>query len=130
MLKPLLNRKVVYEKDEQDEEFDNEGTRKRKRFDKKKKGAVEGDPAEKPEFDMFEAQDAGKGEQFMAVRPYEGAIKEPASRIFDPKINSSQIRRTTRPRPTLRSRWSTCTDTAAKTPVRTSATTARATSRT
>ena len=73
---------------EEDEEFDAEGARKRKRFDKKKKGAVEGDPAEKPEFDMFEAQDAVKGEQFMAVRPYEGAIAEPTSRIFDPKINT------------------------------------------
>ncbi|CAI2384661.1 unnamed protein product [Moneuplotes crassus] len=29
------------------------------------------------EFDFFEGADAGAGEQFMAIRPYEGAIEDP-----------------------------------------------------
>jgi hypothetical protein len=31
---------------------------------------------------MFEAVEAGHGEQFMAVRPYLGAIMEPTNRKF------------------------------------------------
>ena len=78
--------KVAIEDYEQDEEYDAEDTRKRKRFDKNKQEAVEGDPDEKPEFDFFDPQDAGKGEQFMAVRPYEGAIAEPTEH---PSANAS-----------------------------------------
>ena len=49
------------------------------RFDyDKKKGAAGKAASEKPEdFEFFEGADAGSGEQFMAVRPYEGAIEEP-----------------------------------------------------
>ena len=52
---------------------------KRKTFDKASGKAVEKERAkEDREFDFFEGADAGSGEQFMAVRPYEGAIVEPA----------------------------------------------------
>ncbi len=38
------------------------------------------EPTDKPEGDLFEAVDAGSGEQFMAVKPWIGAIKEPDNR--------------------------------------------------
>ena len=38
-----------------------------------------GERKEVPEGDLFEAVDAGEGEQFMAVKPWLGAIKEPKS---------------------------------------------------
>jgi hypothetical protein len=38
---------------------------------------MHGEPDDKPESDFFDAMDAGAGEQFMAVRPYKGAIMEP-----------------------------------------------------
>jgi WD40 repeat protein len=41
------------------------------------KGEAGSEGAEKPESDFFECMDAGQGEQFMAVRPYMGAIMEP-----------------------------------------------------
>ena len=42
------------------------------------RAAKEKAASEKPEdFEFFEGADAGSGEQFMAVRPYEGAIEEP-----------------------------------------------------
>jgi hypothetical protein len=53
------------------------GGEERTRFDKKTGEVIYGDPEDKPDNDFFEAMDAGAGEQFMAVRPYVGAIKEP-----------------------------------------------------
>lgn len=50
----------------------------RKVFDKSKGKVVEvKGPQNDREFDFFEGADAGAGDQFMAVRPYEGAIVEP-----------------------------------------------------
>lgn len=49
---------------------------------------MEKDPRDKPDIDadaMFEVVDAGAGEQFMAVKPWLGAIKEPASH---PPVNA------------------------------------------
>lgn len=37
------------------------------------------EPRDKPEGDFFEVEEAGEGEQFMAVKPWIGAIKEPAN---------------------------------------------------
>ena len=39
-----------------------------------------GEPTDKPEGDIFASVDAGGGEEFMAVKPWIGAIAEPASR--------------------------------------------------
>lgn len=73
--------KVNWNKAEIDDEFKEEEKRvksKRAVFDKKKGKAVEVDaPQNDREFDFFEGADAGAGDQFMAVRPYEGAIMEP-----------------------------------------------------
>jgi hypothetical protein len=38
---------------------------------------VVADVSEKPDTLLFEEVDAGQGEQFMAVKPWIGAIKEP-----------------------------------------------------
>mmetsp|Transcript_42835 Transcript_42835/g.50228 ORF Transcript_42835/g.50228 Transcript_42835/m.50228 type:complete len:569 (+) Transcript_42835:31-1737(+) len=66
-----------------DDEFKNEQKRagaKKKVFDKKTGKTVEKDKVQEDrDYDFFEGADAGKGEQFMAVRPYEGAIVEPAN---------------------------------------------------
>ncbi len=61
-----------------DKEFTGETNYARKRLDKKT-GKAGGAEKEKPESDFFEPLEAGQGEQFMAVRPYEGAIMEPAN---------------------------------------------------
>lgn len=51
---------------------------KRPKFDKKKGQAVDVEKVQDDrEFDFFEGADAGAGDQFMSVRPYEGAIVEP-----------------------------------------------------
>jgi microtubule-associated protein-like 6 len=64
-----------------DDEFKEEQKRagaKKKTFDKKTGKAIEKEKVQVDrEFDFFEGADAGSGEQFMAVRPYEGAIMEP-----------------------------------------------------
>ena len=39
------------------------------------------DVSEKPDTLLFEEVDAGQGEQFMAVKPWIGAIKEPQNRM-------------------------------------------------
>lgn len=53
---------------------------KKKVLDKKTGKAVEKEKvAAEREFDFFEGADAGSGEQFMATRPYEGAIMEPTN---------------------------------------------------
>ena len=43
------------------------------------------DEGEKPEGegDFFEVQEAGEGEQFMAVKPWIGAIMEPDNRKYN-----------------------------------------------
>ena len=41
---------------------------------------VKDQPKDKPDGELFEAVDAGAGEQFMAVKPWIGAIMEPTSR--------------------------------------------------
>jgi len=54
-----------------------DGDERRPKFDKKTgKVIIITDKKEKPDNDFFEAQEAS-GEQFMAVRPYIGAIVEP-----------------------------------------------------
>lgn len=73
--------KVNWNKAEIDDEFKHEQNHvgaNRKKFDKSKGKVVEvKGPQEDREFDFFEGADAGGGDQFMAVRPYEGAIIEP-----------------------------------------------------
>lgn len=73
--------KINWNKAEIDDEFKEESKMlgaNRKRFDKSKGKIVEvKQAAEDREFDFFEVDDAGQGDQFMAVRPYEGAIMEP-----------------------------------------------------
>lgn len=63
-----------------DNNFVMEADWKRTQFDKKTGQVVDAqDPRERPEGDLFEAVDAGAGEQFMATKPWKGAIKEPSS---------------------------------------------------
>lgn len=71
--------KIDWNKDgDINDEFQKEEGRKRKRFNKTKGEAEDASaPANEREFDLFEGADAGSGEKFMAVRPYEGAIAEP-----------------------------------------------------
>ena len=75
--------KINWNKDADiNDEFKNEHLKaggKKKAFDKKTGKAIEKEKVTADrEFDFFEGADAGSGEQFMAVRPYEGAIVEPA----------------------------------------------------
>lgn len=53
----------------------------RAKFDKKTGKAIQCpdnvDDCERPQDDFFQVQDAGEGEQFMAVRPWIGQIAEP-----------------------------------------------------
>lgn len=73
--------KINWNNAEIDDEFKEEQNhvdKKRTTFDKQKKKVVTVDkPKEDREFDFFEGTDAGTGDQFMSVRPYEGAIMEP-----------------------------------------------------
>lgn len=73
--------KINWNNAEIDDEFkeeDNNVNGKRKIFDKKSGKAVDrGSPKADREFDFFEAAEAGEGDQFMATRPYMGAIQEP-----------------------------------------------------
>ncbi len=64
-----------------DNGFVNESEYSRGQFNKRT-GQVDeaGDPVERPEGDFFEAVDAGQGEQFMAVKPWIGAVVEPQNR--------------------------------------------------
>lgn len=87
--------KVNWNKAEIDKEFEKENkkvTSNRVTFDKTKKKAVEvKNPAPDREFDFFEGTDAGTGDQFMAVRPYEGAIMEPEEHN-DPKNEAPNVK--------------------------------------
>ena len=69
-------------------DFDMENGKSRVVFDKVTGEIVESnDPREIPEdAGLFEEVDAGQGEQFMAVKPWIGAIKEP---LNHPPPNSS-----------------------------------------
>lgn len=59
-------------------DFNNDMNKKKaKTFDKGTGKVVDKPDKKDREFDFFEGADAGSGEQFMAVRPYEGAIAEP-----------------------------------------------------
>lgn len=74
--------KVNWNNAEIDNEFNDEHkkqTSKRTIFDKKKGKTVEvaGPVNDDRDCDLFESADAGTGDQFMSVRPYEGAIVEP-----------------------------------------------------
>jgi WD40 repeat protein len=73
--------KVNWNKEgEIDKEFLEEEAREKaskKVFDKKSGKVIDAVAKEDREFDFFEGADAGAGDQFMAVRPYEGAIMEP-----------------------------------------------------
>ena len=62
-----------------DEEFNEDANQVKKKFNKKTGAAEDRGDADDREFDFFEGADAGSGEQFMAVRPYEGAIMEPTN---------------------------------------------------
>ena len=67
------------------DDFELEAQRERTRFNKATGEAeIEKERKDKPEGDFFEAVDAGEGDQFMAVKPWIGAIKEPTSH---PPIN-------------------------------------------
>ncbi len=70
-------------------DFDAENGKNRSWFNKSTGGVVEGsEPREDiPEgAGLFEEVDAGTGDQFMAVKPWIGAIKEPSSH---PPVNPS-----------------------------------------
>jgi hypothetical protein len=73
--------KVNWNKEaEIDQEFLDEEAREKctkKVFDKNTGKVVDAVQKEDRDFDFFEGADAGAGDQFMAVRPYEGAIMEP-----------------------------------------------------
>jgi WD40 repeat protein len=63
-----------------DATFKAEENIRRVKFDKSSgQAVVVTAPSNKPESNFFDATDAGHGEQFMAVRPYLGAIVEPAN---------------------------------------------------
>ena len=42
------------------------------------------EPKDKPEGDIFEVVEAGSGEEFMATKPWIGAVIEPSSRKQSP----------------------------------------------
>lgn len=64
---------------EQDGDFAEEASQKRMKYDSKTGEYKECEHGEddKPEDDFFAAEEAGEGEQFMAVRPWIGQIAEP-----------------------------------------------------
>jgi|LauGreDrversion4_2_1035121.scaffolds.fasta_scaffold136974_1 hypothetical protein len=63
-----------------DNAFAQEADYSRATFDKES-GEVRDveEPVDKPEGDIFDAVEAGSGEQFMAVKPWIGAIAEPTN---------------------------------------------------
>ena len=64
-----------------DADFMGEVEFERTHFDKASgEVVVAGDPVERPEGDFFAEEDAGAGEQFMAVKPWIGAVVEPDNR--------------------------------------------------
>ena len=54
----------------------NEVNARKMRFNKKT-GGVDNNACDMPEDDFFEVEEAGEGEQFMAVKPWKGQIAEP-----------------------------------------------------
>jgi WD40 repeat protein len=81
--------KINWKNASEDSEFDREANHQRAYYDSKNGGLSKAnDQTEKPEdFDFFgDGADAGSGDQFMAVRPYEANIKEPANH---PEADSS-----------------------------------------
>ncbi len=72
--------KIDWDKDaEIDDEYNKDAGKKKMKFNKKTGKAEEAAVADDREYDFFSGADAGSGEQFMAVRPYEGAIEEPTN---------------------------------------------------
>ncbi len=71
----------------EDADFAAEANYQRRVYNKKTGQAEVGEGREMPESDMFEVMEAGQGEQFMAVRPYEGAIMEPDNH---PPVNAEE----------------------------------------
>jgi hypothetical protein len=70
--------KIDWKNAEIDDEFNKDTNKGKSKKFNKKTGMVEDKiEADDREFDFFEGADAGSGEQFMSVRPYEGAIMEP-----------------------------------------------------
>jgi len=69
-------------------DFNMENGKQRGRFDKATGEIIDAsDPRELPDgAGMFEEVDAGQGDQFMAVKPWIGAVKEPSSH---PPVNPS-----------------------------------------
>ena len=59
-----------------------EANYQRAHFDKATGDVLVVDLTDKPDTDLFEEVDAGSGEQFMAVKPWIGAVKEPQNRKF------------------------------------------------
>lgn len=64
-----------------DNDFGGEASQKRLKYNSKtgEYDEVEHGEDDKPEDDFFAAEEAGEGEQFMAVRPWIGQIAEPDS---------------------------------------------------
>jgi len=59
-----------------------EANYQRAQFDKATNSIVVAEPSDKPDTDLFEEVDAGSGEQFMATKPWIGAVIEPQNRKF------------------------------------------------
>ena len=59
-----------------------EANYQRTQFDKASNSIVVAEAVDKPDTDLFEEVDAGQGEQFMAVKPWIGAVVEPQNRKF------------------------------------------------
>lgn len=76
-----------------DKQFANEADYSRATFDKGTNEIREiEDPKDLPEGDIFEVVEAGSGEEFMAVKPWIGAVVEPTDRKLSPNfiLNSLQ----------------------------------------
>lgn len=69
--------KIDFNASDEDSDFNKEDGYVRQEFCKKTGNVIEAEAGDMDDAGFFEGVDAGSGEQFMAVRPYEGAIAEP-----------------------------------------------------
>ena len=74
-----------------DKVFCDEAEFERAHFDKGTGEVVILEPTDKPEGDFFEQVDAGQGEEFMAVKPWIGAVMEPTDRKFGVRKECSKL---------------------------------------